>query len=873
MDIQQFEKELVTKLQFKASSRVGVETVLLKIFKFFDLTNQGFLKKQDFFKAIAKSGVTITEQEFAEKLWSHYSDGMQLNYKDFINRVVIKDSYQEDYSESRIIASPLESLRAKIQLKGALGLLNLAISLPNQFNCQQLQDYLRRQDIDIEGLHQLFNGEFMSQANLIGLIKGQLLNQFRQALITNVFYSFESRELTPQFLINRYSADKHPDIKFLRRDQNEIKEEFITGLSLYLQIRAIKVLNMQDWLDFYSYFGFNIQNDEIFRNIVVQVWNLDNLNQQQASPSQSVKQKSYQQQLQQSPGSQKQVNQQLNFSPENKSTKSYQQYQQSQIQRTPIQQHQQEPEQQRPSVPRSVKSHQSEKSHQSQQSQLSATSKQVELIVQRIRNRLVSRGARGFISLYRVAKILDADQDGMLNLSEFRRAVRDHKIEVTDPEIDLVFQYFDRDVSGLIDIWGFMFVLRGEMSEQRIQLVESLFEKYRQGDYITISNLRNNFTVRNHPDLKSGKKSDDEIIQDFFEPLQQLHNINGGFGNENISKDELIEYFSNFSASVPDDKYFEQILVTVFRIQAEQQKTHHAGNKQVFEPDHKRSYLQDHHRYVVQGGSVSANAPFGTFTQQEQIQQQRPASGFEQPASFNIFKPLQDNPTKSNVQLANSQLSQQSQQNQQQQFHYQIDQTPKQQKQKIDSFQILKNKILQRGLRGLINIQQRFRVFDKQGVGSLALNDWLNSFKSWRLDLNDQVIQDVFHQQQVNGMIIYDNFVKQLQGTMSLRKFNILQQVFESLPKQNVDIVKSSFNSKEHPDVKLNRRREDDVLCEFIDTFEQHHQIYTGTDYLKNPNVSFEEFINYYNNLSALIEDDTQFEQFLGAVWNLRKRL
>lgn len=45
MDIQQFEKELVTKLQFKASSRVGIDTVLLKIFKFFDLTNSGFLKK------------------------------------------------------------------------------------------------------------------------------------------------------------------------------------------------------------------------------------------------------------------------------------------------------------------------------------------------------------------------------------------------------------------------------------------------------------------------------------------------------------------------------------------------------------------------------------------------------------------------------------------------------------------------------------------------------------------------------------------------------------------------------------------------------------------------------------------------------------
>lgn len=164
----------------------------------------------------------------------------------------------------------------------------------------------------------------------------------------------------------------------------------------------------------------------------------------------------------------------------------------------------------RQSVPKSAKSH---------QSQLSATSKQVELIVQRIRNRLISRGARGFISLYRVGRILDADHDGMLNLSEFRRAIRDHRIEVTDPEIDLVFQYFDREASGLIDLWGFMFVLRGEMPQLRIQLVEQLFEKFRTEDHVQIGTLKANFNVRNHPDLRSGKKSDDEIVADFFEPL------------------------------------------------------------------------------------------------------------------------------------------------------------------------------------------------------------------------------------------------------------------------------------------------------------------------------------------------------------------
>lgn len=75
--------------------------------------------------------------------------------------------------------------------------------------------------------------------------------------------------------------------------------------------------------------------------------------------------------------------------------------------------------------------------------------------------------------------MLDADNDGQLNLQEFRKVIREHKIEVTDPEIDLVFSYFDRDNSGVIDLWGFMYVLRGEMNPYRLQLAEQVFEKFK----------------------------------------------------------------------------------------------------------------------------------------------------------------------------------------------------------------------------------------------------------------------------------------------------------------------------------------------------------------------------------------------------------
>lgn len=42
---------------------MGIDNVLLKIFKFFDLESSGLLRKSDFLKAIAKAGVVLSDPE------------------------------------------------------------------------------------------------------------------------------------------------------------------------------------------------------------------------------------------------------------------------------------------------------------------------------------------------------------------------------------------------------------------------------------------------------------------------------------------------------------------------------------------------------------------------------------------------------------------------------------------------------------------------------------------------------------------------------------------------------------------------------------------------------------------------------------------
>ena len=45
------------------------------------------------------------------------------------------------------------------------------------------------------------------------------------------------------------------------------------------------MLSLGDFLEFYQYYGFHIKNDELFRSVLVSVWDLD----QQPSPQKSVK--------------------------------------------------------------------------------------------------------------------------------------------------------------------------------------------------------------------------------------------------------------------------------------------------------------------------------------------------------------------------------------------------------------------------------------------------------------------------------------------------------------------------------------------------------------------------------------------------------
>ena len=70
--------------------------------------------------------------------------------------------------------------------------------------------------------------------------------------------------------------------------------------------------------------------------------------------------------------------------------------------------------------------------------------------------------------------------------------------------------------------------------------------------------------------------------------------------------------------------------------------------------------------------------------------------------------------------------------------------------------------------------------------------------------------------------------------------------------------LKSKYNPKGHPDVINGIRTEDDVLLDFLETFEAYHEFSAGVP--KRETVSFKEFQGYYSYMNFLFSNDQEFK-------------
>ncbi len=244
------------------------------------------------------------------------------------------------------------------------------------------------------------------------------------------------------------------------------------------------------------------------------------------------------------------------------------------------------------------------------------------ILVERLRNKLVSRGGRGVIGLGRQIRIFDDDGSGTLDKYEFKKAIRDFNIDIEDRDVDGLFKVFDRDSNGRIDFDEFLRTVVGEMNQFRRGLVNKVFEKLDtdESGFIELEEVKSRYNASCHPDVRSKKKTEDEVLLEFMETFEMHHNVwKGVQSDRRVSREEFQEYYNNISASVESDAYFDLMLANAWKMGVGTHSSQpYAGiSSKIYEVDPKKIWTYDNHQNVIThqqpGNDHPSNSRYGMF--------------------------------------------------------------------------------------------------------------------------------------------------------------------------------------------------------------------------------------------------------------------
>ena len=152
---------------------------------------------------------------------------------------------------------------------------------------------------------------------------------------------------------------------------------------------------------------------------------------------------------------------------------------------------------------------------------------------------------------------------------EFKKGIRDFQIDIPEQDIDNLFKAFDLNGNGEIDFDEFIRVVVGPLNQFRTQIVVKAYKiiDYNGDGQLDINDIKGKYNATKHPDVKSGKKTEDEVLKEFLETFEMHHNVMHGTKSDGIvTLDEFIEYYTNISANIDNDAYFDLMMTNAWNI-------------------------------------------------------------------------------------------------------------------------------------------------------------------------------------------------------------------------------------------------------------------------------------------------------------------
>jgi len=853
---QRFEKDLKAKLLLKSSGHVKEDLLLLKSFKYCDSNDTGKCDQDTFAQALSKVGFYGYTDTELDKLFSLYSNGQQfLDYKNFIgilfdNPSLISqeeesntqenkneendENENEENEEQDLIEVIVYRLRHKLSQRGIANLIGIETGFRNiDTENEQELDYstfrkaceefnFELSEDECKELFLAFTKEETTKVNydeFIRILRGELLEK-RKELVENVFKDIDKDNkggLPLDELMNLYIPKG--SYEFIYQNENEesakkIFENTFKENHIYLngEDGADKLVDIDEFIDYYESVSLMIVEDDIFKEVILKSWGLMSLDEKIQKEEKEVKEEEVKVEKEE---------------PKEKIEKK---------------------EEIKPEVKPEIKEEITPEIKNDAQDNYEKE-KEFRKNLLKEENIDVFRGTIGVKGILTVINFLnqlrqyDRKGDKELSFPDFLEILSNIKVHMTEKDAKLLFSDFSEN--SKMNYGKLLSALTNNtLNERRLNVVKEAFKRIdvENCGVVNLSDVKSLFNSKNSPMVREGYITEEDFYNNFMETFQTHHNIFRSAKIKKVNFEEFLDYYKYFSITIEDDYLFEETLISCWKLT--KSKIAHAGPK-----DNIKNLLENPQLQVPNEKELSKN--ISLEGKNRTAKKYFPPTSKEIPYGTDTDVTDYSNPLHPKGDLNGIKLNKNE-----------------------DPITVLRKRVFARGPRSIMSLRRTFMLYDEDKNNHLSFKEFNKFLNDYRMNITNEEREKIFKlfDKDNSNTIDYNELVKGLVGSMNDYRTKIIERVYEKLDKEKTnnvsfDTIINSYDPYKHPQVLNGERNAQEILCRFIDLFEYHFNLLNPDK--DNEEVTKEEFLEFYNYISACIDDDKYFENVISRIWGL----
>ena len=838
-----FEKNLKAKLAIKSSGNIEENLLLLKAFKFYDTNNLGKIDKDAFAQALSKLGFYGYTDTDLDKLFLMYSNNEQyLDYQNFADTLynnpplTKKEEEKENIQDTEEKEEPQEEEQDLIEI--LIMRLRSLLSKRGLENMISIETGFR--DLDTQNTQELDFSTFKSACDKFDF-------QLTEEEIKELFLAFTKEETT------KVNYDEF--IRILRGELSQNRKELVEQVYKSINEENKEGLNIEEVFGFYnpkgSYEFLYLKDKEenakkIFENTFNEnhiylngekgkdkLVDLDEFIDYYESVSLMIHDDDTFREV---------ILKSWNLYDEKQENQKEQKVQNDELKKEEeIIEKESEQEIPKENTEENIDNNNVESAYEKEKEFRKNLLGEKNIDV--FRDTLSAKGIKTIINFLNQLKQYDRKGDKEISFPDLFEIFNNLNLHISEKDAKILFSDFEENskmnYSKFISV-----MIENSLNERRQNIIKEAFNRLdtEKCGIVNLSDIKNLFSSKNCPLVKEGDVTEEEFYNNFMETFQTHHNLVRSPKIKKVNFDEFLNYYKYFSLTIEDDYLFEETLISCWKLSKSKQA--YAGPKDnvkniIQAPAEKKEESQIIKNISLEGKPKTAKKFF-----EKNAEYQIPyGTNTESTDYSNLLHPKGDlNGIKLNKNM--------------------------------DPMSIFRRKVFSRGPRSIMSLRRTFMLYDEDKSNQLTYEQFDKFINDYRLNIEEEDKKKIFKLFNKNNSesIDYNELIKGLIGTMNLFRTRIVEKAFEKLDKEkkgkiSFDTIINSYDPYKHPQVLNGQRNAEEVLGRFIDIFEYHFNLLNQDK--TDEDVTKEEFMEFYNYISACFFDDYEFENITTRVWGL----